>query len=87
MRRANIFDKIRSLRVDGGDWASGLALAIVFGLFVVFYYGWQSGSTSNLVAALLMGGACLLVGAFLGFLFGIPRSLQSELPPTGTPDQ
>jgi hypothetical protein len=72
---------IRRVRLTGQDWSSSLALAVVVGLLVVAYYGWSVRTPEHLVAAILLSGASLLVGLFLGFLFGIPRSLQSELPP------
>lgn len=38
-------------------------------------------------AALLWAGACLAVGSFIGFIFGIPRSLSSDTARTGAPAQ
>jgi hypothetical protein len=73
--------KLRAVRVHGQDWAPGLVTAMILGFAVVGFYGWRSGDAGKFVAALLLSGACLLVGVFLGFLFGIPRSLQAEGPP------
>jgi hypothetical protein len=38
-------------------------------------------------AALLWAGACFAVGSFIGFIFGIPRSLSSDTARTGMPAQ
>jgi hypothetical protein len=52
-------------------------MAITLGFAVVIYFGFSSGA-EPLTAALLLSAAALVVGVFLGFLFGIPRSLQTE---------
>lgn len=86
-KTADLFYRIRTLRVDGQYWASGLVIATLFGIAAVSFHGWMTGDVSKLVAALLLCGSSLLVGTLLGFLFGIPRSLQSESPPPPTVDR
>ncbi|MGJ5068934.1 hypothetical protein [Bradyrhizobium oligotrophicum] len=66
--------------MDGQDWAPGLAAVAVLGFSLVGLYGLKTGDEVTLVVSLLLSGACLLVGIFLGFLFGIPRSLQNDTP-------
>ena len=76
------FGAVRAVRFTGQDWSSGLVIAIISGFGVVFYYGWTTGMPEYLASSLLLSGAFLVLGMFMGFLFGIPRSLQSEgLPP------
>ena len=69
---------IRSVRFNGQDWGTSLVLAIIFGFAAVGYYGFSSRNPAHLTTGLLLSGACLLGGVLLGFLFGIPRSLQAE---------
>lgn len=57
----------------------GLVIIMIIGLLGVILYGAQN--ETFLVAAttgILIGGAALMIGGFLGFLFGIPRTLQGE---------
>ena len=58
-----------------------LVLFIVGGFTIVGVYAAASRPTG-----LMLAGACLLAGAFLGFLFGIPRTLQSDVPPPAPPE-
>jgi hypothetical protein len=53
-------------------------LAIGAGLILVVLYGLYPERTANVVAALLLSGVCLFAGVLTGFLFGIPRSLQTN---------
>lgn len=47
------------------------------GLTVVIIFAFQSGSVgATATICLTIAGASLLVGGLLGFLFGIPRTLQ-----------
>src|SRR5438552_2791021 len=70
-----------AFKIGGQDWNSILGVAVVVGLAVTIGFGFASGSTSNAAAALMLSGASLVIGVLLGFLFGIPRSLQVESPP------
>jgi hypothetical protein len=72
--------RIRTVRFTGQDWSTGLSFVIVAGFGVVLYYGAASGDAAALTGAVLLSGAFLLIGVLLGFLFGIPRSLQTEGP-------
>ena len=54
-------------------------VAIVLYAFVDGFF--TASSLRVLAVAGLSGGAALMVGALLGFLFGIPRTLQGERPP------
>jgi hypothetical protein len=56
-------------------WLRSLTFCIVFGAVVVVAFGTGVPGASLGVTTLLSGG-CLLVGALLGFLFGVPRSAQ-----------
>ena len=64
-----------------------LLLASVFGLMGVLIYGGQSKDWRSFFAVastgILVGVAAFFVGALLGFLFGIPRTLQ-RTNPTGS---
>lgn len=61
---------------------SVLCFTACAGLGCVFLFALQSGSISSFFsvafAGLLLSGASLLVGGALGFLFGIPRTLQPD---------
>ena len=70
-----------AVQADDQGWIRGLTLVIVVGVVgLVGFAGWSAAefSWSGVAAALLLAGACLLVGALIGFLFGIPRALQQE---------
>ncbi len=64
------------------NWASILFWVIIIGLAVVVFHALTSTLVTSRSAAAALGvmlsGGCLLVGGFLGFLFGVPRSLQKE---------
>lgn len=63
---------------DVGRWIPVLTAGEVVGLVGIAAYAWSADSASVLAVALLVAGAAFLVGALLGFLFGIPRSLALE---------
>jgi hypothetical protein len=64
----------RALRAIGAITASGLAFVLMYASQARFELQfWAILGTS-----LLMAGAFLLAGALLGFLFGIPRTLQDQ---------
>ena len=69
-------DATRETRLHRG-WRATLAAGIVFGFFVVGGFATRHDSATFSVAMLLAGG-CLLSGGLVGFLFGIPRSLQGR---------
>jgi hypothetical protein len=78
--------RVWGLRFGGEDWGRSLVLAIALGLIAVIVPGLVSTSLSHVSTALLLSGACLLGGALIGFLFGVPRWLQaSELAQTVAP--
>lgn len=62
-----------------------LVMALVGFIIIVLYALQFSAATfvSVLSVGTLAAGASLLVGSLLGFLFGIPRTLQSERPRVG----
>lgn len=63
-------------------WRATIAAATIGGLLVVMLYA-AGQADRRLPAAsvgLLVGGAGLIVGSLIGFLFGIPRSLQTDRP-------
>ncbi len=62
-------------RWDWGLWC-GVAIGAAF---VSFYGGFgQSNRVQSIAIALLIAGAALAIGVLIGFLFGIPRTLQQE---------
>nr|WP_281721714.1 hypothetical protein [Nitrosomonas nitrosa] len=69
----------------GGNWAPALIIVIFFGLALLVVYSVASSAETakalwsvRLVGSVLLAGGCTLIGALLGFLFGIPRSLQEN---------
>jgi hypothetical protein len=66
-----------SVRLESQDWSGGLLLAIAAGFLTVFLFGWDA-RLARLAASALLSGACLFIGIFVGFLFGIPRALQED---------
>ena len=74
-------DSASSYTADKTDWMYAIAIAIGAGVFVVAVLGVTNasfGRVEAIMAGLILAGASGLVGAFLGFLFGIPRSKQAE---------
>ena len=62
-------------------WMVTLGGAILFGFVVVITFGLQlstPGALGVVATGVAVGGAALLVGALIGFLFGIPRTLQND---------
>jgi len=71
-----------------------LAAGSGIGLLVVAAYAMQAGGFADFLAVagvcLMFSAACLLAGGALGFLFGIPRTLQHEgekAPDGGAPEK
>jgi hypothetical protein len=59
------------------EW--GLDFGIFLGAVFLFIYGWvRSNRWESITIALLIAGAALAIGVLIGFLFGIPRTLQQE---------
>jgi hypothetical protein len=54
-----------------------LSVAIVAGFLAVLVHG-SGGPDGNITAGFLLAVAALFVGGFVGFLFGIPRTLQQS---------
>src|SRR5260370_14710787 len=60
-----------------------LMIALAFGLASIIIYAMQLSSPqvfSVIATGILVAGASFVIGGFLGFLFGIPRTLQSDRP-------
>ncbi len=59
-----------------------LGMVIVAGLLGVLAYPLHFGDRSKYISvvctALMLAGACLLIGGLLGFLFGVPRTMQQD---------
>lgn len=55
-----------------------MALASLFGMLYAVRASTASDVAGHLVVAVLVSGASAMLGGLLGFLFGIPRSLQGE---------
>ena len=63
------------------DWKHTLTFLLGTGLLGTIALGWFSGvenSPSGAVATLFLAGASMFIGIALGFIFGIPRSLQRQ---------
>jgi hypothetical protein len=67
-----------SERFRGENWSILLVLLVSFGFAIVGLHGLASLRVQAVAVGLVLAGACLLAGFLLGFLFGIPRSLQSQ---------
>lgn len=70
-----------SYTADKTDWMYAIAIAIGAGVAVVAILGVTNaafGRIEAVMSGLMLAGASGLVGAFLGFLFGIPRSKQAQ---------
>src|SRR5438034_887916 len=67
-----------------------LALAAGLGALLIFpLRGWPplDGYLSTVSVLLMAAGASCLLGGLLGFLFGIPRTLQSDRPEPASQDR
>jgi hypothetical protein len=73
-----ILNWMSSERFRGENWSILLVLLVSFGFAVVGLHGLASLRVQAVAVGLVLAGACLLAGFLLGFLFGIPRSLQSQ---------
>lgn len=63
-----------------------LGTPVLIGALLIVLYGLAEWDGTVLVVAAAVAAAALAVGALLGFLFGIPRSLTSETAPIGPPE-
>lgn len=73
-----LFSDLSDLQ-PGVRWRITFVAALVLGLLALLILGASAASGSkgqSAMAAVLLAGASCAVGAFLGFLFGIPRSQQ-----------
>jgi hypothetical protein len=63
-------------------WRATIVVATLAGLFIMLLHAGAQGRGFLTTASvgLLVAGAGLILGGLIGFLFGIPRSLQSEHP-------
>jgi hypothetical protein len=55
-----------------------LAILPILAVFLAIIFLRYGTDLSAVAVALLWGGACLISGCFVGFLFGIPRVVQSD---------
>lgn len=81
MARSDSTDTTESYTASKTDWMYALAIAISAGVVVVAVLGLANdvfGRLQALMGGLMLAGASGLVGAFMGFLFGIPRSKQLQ---------
>jgi uncharacterized membrane-anchored protein YhcB (DUF1043 family) len=62
---------------DAPPWLI-LSMFLVMTLVLLILYGWSVASTTLLLIELLVGVASMTLGCFLGFLFGIPRTIISS---------
>ncbi|HXK27519.1 MAG TPA: hypothetical protein VJ646_04615 [Candidatus Binatia bacterium] len=62
-------------------WSDPLILAIYAGMAVFALYAWNRPNTASSIAvALIIAASALAVGSIIGFLFGIPRVAQAQVP-------
>lgn len=81
MARSDSTDAMESYTASKTGWMYALAIAIGAGVVVVAVLGLANdvfGRLQALMGGLMLAGASGLVGAFMGFLFGIPRSKQLQ---------
>src|SRR6266851_4092361 len=66
-------------------WSTYQAIAIGAGVIILIFYAVKSPTPwQSMAVGLLIAGASLAAGILIGFLFGIPRTLQREAQKTGT---
>ena len=67
-----------------------LIICIVTGVLGMIFFGFQASHVYEFLSifgvGLFIAGASLLFGALLGFLFGIPRTLQQDKPEKKPPN-
>ena len=71
--------------IHSGRALRTLSIATIAGLLSIVLFALQAANSAEFFSfvsvGLMVAGACLLLGGILGFLFGIPRTLQHEGPP------
>jgi hypothetical protein len=75
----------KSQRIFDDKGAFWMLIQVVFvGLISIIIYAFQAWNITGFISiatvGIMIAGASLLVGGFVGFLFGIPRTLQQDLP-------
>lgn len=75
---------VLSGKSDSEKALHALKVIILLGILATIFYAFQSSSVAQFISFSIIGmmvaGASLLLGGLLGFLFGIPRTLQQDVP-------
>lgn len=82
MTHPELSDSQKALRVLAGAMAVGLLSVVIYSA----HAGGQSHFAAFLSVGILLAGASAFCGGALGFLFGIPRTLQQDKPSANTVD-
>src|SRR5205807_4795618 len=86
--QTTLWAKFTSLIIDNDGevrWTFYQGLAIVAGIGILIVYSAKSPAfPQSLAVGLLVAGASLACGIFIGFLFGIPRTVQKPQAADGT---
>jgi CheY-like chemotaxis protein len=71
-----------ALPVDESGALFALSRLMGMGVLGLLFYALQTPATffATFTTSVMLAGAVLIVGGLIGFLFGIPRTLQNELP-------
>jgi hypothetical protein len=86
----NQAEKTKLARSQSERAITAISYCMLGGLVGVLIYAFHTGPASGLSVfsnGFLIAGACALCGALLGFLFGIPRTLQQERSKINNTDQ
>jgi hypothetical protein len=77
---ARILKRRERVAGDSVRWQWWLSISVLFAAFSLIVWSFGSGTVGlrNAAAGLLLASASGAVGVILGFLFGIPRSLQRD---------
>lgn len=68
------------------SWLWIIPFVCIFGVLIILIYSIQLPSGvrwSVFCVGVVIGSAAFLIGGLVGFLFGIPRTVQSSIPSTG----
>jgi hypothetical protein len=71
------------------SWLYVIPSICILGVLVILIYSIQSPSAARwgvFAVAIVVGSSAFLIGGLVGFLFGIPRTVQSSSPSTGAID-
>lgn len=73
-------ERVLTSGIKSSYWSTALILIIAGGLGLLAYasLGDDSPAAQRLMSQYMLVGAAFLVGALLGFIFGIPRALQAD---------